>query len=301
MHKYNQYVTEIGDLAVRALVYELATTPKPGLVDKENNGAHTDMDYGMFKKSAMSLRRCFEQCALAGIEDSLMKACGKPLGTSSEPIELKLRKIGLAGEREMFRTTGGVNTHKGLVFSLGIICGACGTLLIGEGGKLEFVKPVEGMFKFSAEKLQARCAEISRRVLEINNAPLNTHGTQVYAKTGVYGVRGEALSGFNTSFKYGLPSLRKALAEGHSGNDAMVIALLNLMTVSEDSNVVYRGGIQGLEYVKAEAGRILDEHTKDGLIEEVRKFDAECIKKNLSPGGSADLLAVTAMLHMILE
>ena len=271
MHKYNEYITEIGDLAVKALVYELATTPKPGLVDKENNGAHTDMDYSMFKASAMSLRTCFEQCALAGIEHE------------KEPLEWRLRRIGLAGEKAMFKVTGGVNTHKGLVFSLGIICAALGTL---------------GTYKdLDANILQMRCREISRRILEINNAPGNTHGNLVYAKTGIYGAKGEALSGFNTAFKVGLPALRKSLREGYSGNDAMVITLLNLMTVSEDSNVVYRGGLEGLEFIKSEAKRILNNFN----VEAVRTFDAECIKRNLSPGGSADLLAVTAMLHMIIK
>lgn len=268
----HNYITRIGDLAVRALVYELSTTPKPGLVDKNNNGAHKDMDYAMFKQSALSLRECFRQCTLAGIEHE------------KEPLEWRLRKIGLSGEREMFKVTGGVNTHKGLVFSLGIICAACGSL--GENEK------------FDAKTLQVRCGEIARRVLEINNTPSNTHGNQVYAKTGVYGVKGEALSGFNNAFKVGLPALRKALAEGYSGNDAMVIALLNLMTIAEDSNVVYRGGIEGLEYIKAEAIRLLESAFD---LEEVYKFDDECIKRNLSPGGSADLLAITAMLHMIIE
>lgn len=271
MHKTKEYITEIGDLAVKALVYELATTPKPGLVDKENSGAHADMDYPMFRASAMSLRNCFEQCALAGIEHE------------KEPLEWRLRKIGLAGERDMFKVTGGVNTHKGLVFSLGIICAALGTL---------------GTYKdLDANQLQMRCREIARRILEINNAPGNTHGNLVYAKTGIYGAKGEALSGFNTAFKVGLPALRDALGKGYSGNDAMIIALLNLMTTSEDSNVVYRGGLEGLEYIKNKAKGILN----DFSVEAVREFDTECIKRNLSPGGSADLLAVTAMLHMIIK
>lgn len=272
MHKYNEYITEIGDLAVRALVYELRATPKPGLVDKENNGAHKDMDYEMFKASAYSLRKCFEQCTLAGVE------------YQKEPIAFRLRKIGLAGEKEMFKVTGGVNTHKGLVFSLGIICAAMGSL-----GLKKIEQPAE---------LQKRCGRIARSVLEENTKVENTHGNQVYAKTGIYGVKGEALSGFNTAFGVGLPALRDALDEGLSGNDAMVKSLLNLMTITEDSNVVYRGGLEGLEYIKKEAARILE----DGFsLEKVKAFDAECIKKNLSPGGSADLLAITAMLHMIIE
>lgn len=274
MHK-EDLIKNIGDLAVRALIYELSTTPKPGLVDKENNGAHRDMDYEMFKKSAYSLRECFQQCVKAGIEHQ------------QEPIAFRLRRIGLAGEKKMFAATGGVNTHRGLIFSLGIICAACGILGVDRD--------------INAPLLQKTCAKLSREVLEVGTAVLNTHGNQVYAKTGIYGAKGEALSGFNTAFSVGLPSLRGALAAGLKGNDAMVVALLNLMANTDDSNVVYRGGTEGLEYIKSESERILRKLDSEYNLELVRDFDKECIRRNLSPGGSADLLAVSAMLHMILE
>lgn len=274
MHK-EDLIKNIGDLAVRALIYELSTTPKPGLVDKENNGAHRDMDYEMFKKSAYSLRECFEQCARAGTENQ------------QEPMAFRLRKIGLAGEKKMFDATGGVNTHKGLIFSLGIICAACGILGMDRG--------------INAHLLQNTCAKLSREVLETGTAILNTHGNIVYAKTGIYGAKGEALSGFNTAFSVGLPSLRGALAAGLKGNDAMVVVLLNLMAKTDDSNVVYRGGTEGLEYIKSESERILRTLNSEYNLDIVRDFDKECIRRNLSPGGSADLLAVSAMLHMILE
>lgn len=289
----HNFINEIGDLAVRALVYELSTTPKPGLVDKENSGAHKDMDYKMFKASAMSLRDCFEQCTLAGLEHE------------KEPLAWRLRKIGMAGEKKMFEVTGGVNTHKGLIFSLGIICAACG-VISAESFAAKAVSDIsqksdvaiEKTPKYDKIKLQMRCASIARQILEVNNTPANTHGSQVYAKTGIYGVKGEALSGFDTAFRVGLPALRNALERGFSGNDAMIMALLNLMTVSEDSNIVYRGGIEGLDFIKAKAKELLEKEFK---IEAVKEFDKECIRRNLSPGGSADLLAITAMLHMILE
>ena len=274
MHK-EDLIKNIGDLAVRALIYELSTTPKPGLVDKENNGAHRDMDYEMFKKSAYSLRECFEQCARAGTENQ------------HEHMAFRLRKIGLAGEKKMFDATGGVNTHKGRIFSLGIICAAGGILGMDRG--------------INAHLLQNTCAKLSREVLETGTAKLNTPGNMVYAKTGIYGVKGEALSGCNTAFSVGLPSLRGALAAGLKGNDATVVALLNLMAKTDDSNVVYRGGTEGLEYIKSESERILRTLNSEYNLDIVRDFDKECIRRNLSPGGSADLLAVSAMLHMILE
>ena len=107
MHKY------IGNLAVQALKLEAGTTPKPGLVDRENTGAHKDMDYSMFLASSEALRECFVQCAAAGMD-----------GANPETF----RRIGLAGEKSMNKATKHVNTHKGLIFSMGIFCGALGEL-----------------------------------------------------------------------------------------------------------------------------------------------------------------------------
>ncbi len=346
------YAKKIGDLAVKALLYELNTTPKPGLVDKENNGAHTDMDYEMFRASAYSLRECFEDCARAGLENGLDRRGSAECGSaecgsaecgvessgygvvpdcvesesqigdvrnrglrfepSKELLEFRLRKIGLAGERKMFRTTGGVNTHKGLIFSLGIICAALG-LLAGE--ELETANGTTDSAEtdsrrgfndfhcgelriFDAAVLQHKCAEIARKILEVGRTTENTHGNIVYAKTGIYGAKGEALSGFATSFEVGLPVLRNVLEAGLSGNDAMVVTLLYLMAVTDDSNLVYRGGLEGLKFVKEKSHLLID---CDFDIESVRAFDRECIERNLSPGGSADLLAITAMLHMIIK
>lgn len=268
---YHIDVRTIGDLAVRALKLEAGTTPKPGLVDRSNNGAHKDMDYQMFLRSSEALRICFSECAAIGADPK------------------KLREAGLAGERSMYEATNHVNTHKGLIFSMGIFCGALGELVQRKEAVTE--EDVQGLVKDLA---QALLQEDSREL---------THGKQVLAETGTHGIRGEALSGFASAFQIGLPVLRRTLTEGYSFEMAMVQTLLTLMESTEDSNLVYRGGLKGLAFVQSHAAAILShaDLRKEEDLELVRAFDEICIEKNLSPGGSADLLALTAMLYLFFE
>jgi len=268
MHKY------IGNLAVRALKLEAGATPKPGLVDRENNGAHKDMDYPMFLASSEVLRQCFEDCAAAGMA-----------GAGADDY----RAIGLAGEKAMYETTNHVNTHKGLIFSMGIFCGALGEL-------------VSHQEAFAEEDVQGHVKKLACSLLQQETAG-ETHGRQVMKETGTGGIRGEALSGFASVFQIGLPALREALAEGLSLEPAMIKTLLTLMCQTEDSNVVYRGGMKGLAFVQEHAAAILShaDLAKETDLNLVRAFDDICIEKNLSPGGSADLLALTAMLYLFFE
>lgn len=306
---------KIADLAVRALICEVDTTPKPGLVDRDNNGAHRDMNHFMFLRSALALRPCFVQCADLGL--SFSSAAAAERGFSAEDAET-LRQIGLAGETAMFEATGGVNTHKGLVFSLGILCAACGILLVQKNAQDE--NDFDGVIRFEAEELQNTCAQIAAVLLgempgqkgaPRSGAVAETHGEVVRKTTGISGVKGEALSGFGTAFEEGLPVLREALDRIGEMNEACVETLIHLLAKTDDSNLVYRGGLEGLEFVRIQAKELLDAYpgqwnggedlsSEDGL-EAVRKLDQECIERNLSPGGCADLLAITIMLHLVVK
>jgi len=268
MHKY------IGDLAVRALQLEAATTPKPGLVDRENHGAHKDMDFPLFLASSEALRVCFEDCAAAGMERAGAEV---------------YRAIGFAGEQSMYEATNHVNTHKGLIFSMGIFCGALGELVACQEA-------------FSEEDVQRHVKKLACSLLH-GAKPQNTPGQRVLEETGKKGIRGEAFGGFPSVFDIGLPALREALHGGLSLNRAMVQTLLTLMCETEDSNVIYRGGLAALDFVQEHAAAILQhiDLTKDEDLELVRAFDDICIEKHLSPGGSADLLALTAMLYLFFE
>jgi len=269
MHK--TIVKTIGDMAVQALQLEAYTTPKPGLVDRDNNGAHQDMDYAMFLASSEALRDCFTACAETGADPDA------------------LREIGIRGEASMYEVTNHVNTHKGLIFSMGILCGALGDLSSRTAD-------------FDEADVQRLCARLASQLLS-KDAAKDTHGLDVLEKTGVSGIRGEALSGFESAFGLGLTTLRESVVEGYDLEPAMVRTLLALMANTEDSNVVHRGGEKGLRFVKEHAAAMFShvDLRREADMEMVRAFDEICIEKNLSPGGSADLLALTAMLYLFFE
>ena len=262
--------SNIAELAVSALLAEVWTTPKPGLVDRNNNGAHTDMDLTMFERSALALETSFLQCAEAG----------ECLKHDLPILAAKLRTIGLQAESRMYEATGGVNTHKGAIFSMGILCAAA------------------AMGFESLCELQEHCRQLAAALLETDTAS-GTHGLAARETAGTGGIRAEAGSGFDTAFSIGLPALEEAMAVSCRENHACIYALLRIIASTEDSNLVHRGGACGMDFAQKEAVR-LTEHGPAALdLEEVLTLDGEFIKRNLSPGGSADLLAFSIMLYRL--
>ena len=270
--------SNIAELAVSALLAEVWTTPKPGLVDRNNNGAHTDMDLTMFERSALALETSFLQCAEAG----------ECLKHDLPILAAKLRTIGLQAESRMYEATGGVNTHKGAIFSMGILCAAAAILS----------QPSNSGGASALPDLQEHCRQLAAALLEIDTAS-GTHGLAARETAGTGGIRAEAGSGFDTAFSIGLPALEEALAVGCRENHACIYALLRIIASTEDSNLVHRGGACGMDFAQKEAVR-LTEHGPAALdLEEVLTLDGEFIKRNLSPGGSADLLAFSIMLYRL--
>jgi len=244
-----------------ALERELRTTPKPGLVDRNNNGAHTDMDVPLFLKSAASLVPYFKAAVLLGLNDAGM-----------EP----LKKAGLEAERAMFCATNGVNTHKGMIYSMGL-------LLFGMGKALSFggdaVEHASALARFDAEE----------RLLHAQ-AERDTNGAKVYCDHGARGAVGEAADGFFHA-QYCADRL---LAHKDSENPG-ALALCDVMIVLFDTNLLHRGGEEGLRFVqdRAKAIAFLPESER---IAALASLDREMIAKNLSPGGSADVLALGYLL-----
>ena len=268
---------EIGRLAVSALLGEVWASPKPGLVDRENTGAHKDMTYQNFVDSARALQHCFTQCAQAGQHHS----DDLPL------LAARLRSIGLAGEAAMYQATGGVNTHKGSIFSMGILCAAAAAVPLHQMEHAETLK-----------SLQSTAASIAAELLADDSAE-QTNGKRVLQQTGTGGIRAEAGSGFDTAFSVGLPSLITALEAGRNTNDAMVYTLLRIIHATEDSNLVHRGGVEGMDFAKEEARKLTEGGPAAMNLTAVRETDRKFIEKNLSPGGSADLLALTLFLSFL--
>lgn len=257
--------------AQRALLYELCTTPKPGLVDLNNSGAHRDMNLFTFLDSISCLTPFFRDCALQG----LRKERGLLLDA--------LRELGRRAELAMLAATVGVNTHKGAIFALGLLCG-----LIGARQGRE--KDIDGLL--------SDCAAFASPLLEELTAsqPISA-GEKRHVSQGLTGARGEAASGFASVRLQGLPALREALAKGLRLEEAGLRALLSLMVTTEDSNLLKRGTPSQRAWVAQRAEALL---SQDRLsLPELLALDREMTALNLSPGGCADLLAVCYFLHFV--
>ncbi len=280
-------VSAIGETARKAVLFETVAFPKPGLVDPLSRGAHGDMDCFTFLASSAALAPVWERFARLGFRFG---------GDDPAGLLPSLREEGIRAERMMFSATGGINTHKGLIFSLGILCASAG-MIASEGIPL------------SPEVCASRGAAIVRGITGRDFASLKgtadgrplTAGERFYLSDGVTGIRGEAERGFPSVTGTGLPALRSSLAKGLSLNDAMVDGLLALMTVVEDTNILSRGGREGERIVRENAVYALElggMGSKEGK-EAVREMNGLFTRCNLSPGGSADLLAVTVFLHLL--
>lgn len=281
----NNFSNYISRLAVKSLLYEVTASPKPGLVDRNNSGAHKDMDFFTFIDSSVALAEYFNQCCEIGF--SFDKEDKKDL--------LKeIRPVGILAEESMFRATGGINTHKGLIFSLGIICAAAGLYYNVHGTKLI---PSDEISKITKEITEG----ITKELEDVNDKEILTYGEKLYLKYGVKGIRGEVESGFSTALQYGLPIFKDLAGKDLHINDILVQVLLHLMVNTEDSNILGRHDEKTLGYAKKMAGTALRHGgylTSHGKIY-VEDMDRFFIEKNISPGGSADLLAVTIMLYLL--
>ena len=270
--------------AARALLYEVCTTPKPGLVDRANSGSHRDMDIFIFVDSTTSL--------LPYLREAFGIGC-RTAALSPEETFRQLRRAGLRAERVMFEATGGVNTQKGAVFSLGTVCAAAGRLWTVERPRA----PIEAVLD--------ECARMSSRAVADDLAAVTgegaeTCGQRLYLMHGLRGIRGELADGLPSVSRIGFPALRGALSRGASLEQAGVYALLRLIAGVEDTNLHARGGSEGRRWASEQAAGLL----RDGRLpaaEEVAALDRDFIERDLSPGGCADLLAITFFLHFYVQ
>ena len=272
----------IGACAVEAMLYEVSATPKPGLVDRANNGAHHDMDFFTFMSSAAALRGSFDAFARIGVQHQA--------GPLHEMLPA-LQQAGRTAEQQMFALTQGVNTHKGMIFSLGMLAGAAGRLA-AQGETL------------TAEKLCRSVAALCTGITAAAYAGIReqgqlTKGEAMYLKYGVTGVRGEVENGFPTVRRAGLPVCRELREKGLAINDVLVGTLIALIAENQDTNILGRHDLETLQAVQQEAKDVLalgSVGTEAGR-RAICSMDEEFIKGYISPGGSADLVAVTHFLY----
>lgn len=268
-----QVVAEhIGRLAVRALYHEAVLYPKPGLVSAVDCGAHRDMTLATFYRSLFALRSYFPAIAALG---------------AALPSLRILQRRGLEAEAAMLRATGGVNTHRGAIFNLGLLCAAAGAVAATD------------------ERCTAAavCAQVRRtwgRAIRRDLAAHRgeTHGMRVMRSHGVGGARAEAAGGFRSVHRHGLPAFRAIAAWTFDRERASVQALFALIAHVDDSNLLWRGEREGLAFAQHGARQFL---ARGGVLANDWRATAvslhhEFVRRGLSPGGSADLLAVTLFL-----
>ncbi|QZI71131.1 triphosphoribosyl-dephospho-CoA synthase [Pseudomonas protegens] len=264
----------LADLAVDALIDEADLSPKPALVDRRGNGAHTDLHLGLMHASALALWPAFKEMAEAALA----------FGAVGLPLREALGRIGREGEQAMLATTGGVNTHRGAIWALGLLVAAAALEPRSTG----------------AGSVALRAARLA--LLEDRYAPRPlSHGAQVALRYGVRGAREEAQQGFPAVLQWGLPQLKRSRAQGHGEQNARLDALLAIMSRLADTCVLYRAGEQGLLAMQQGAQAVLDAGGSASLAgrRRLHELDLQLLTLNASPGGAADLLAASLLLDRI--
>ena len=253
----------VSRLATDALRQELDTTPKPGLVDCADSGAHSDMDYATMSRSIQAIHPYFTQLALAGFSKTLPQADA-------------LRQLGLEAEKAMLAATGGVNTHKGALFSMGLTIVAATHLLFNQKS-------------INASDLQATITQLALRFEQ----PSGTHGHQVLAQNKVNGALASAQNGYQQLFSDWLPYYSGL----NSDPQRLHKTLLLIMSMLDDTNVAYRKGADEMKHVKDEARALLD----DFSLAKLSQMNSDFTARNISPGGCADMLSLTFFVHSLIN
>ena len=273
------YSDGLADLALKSMILEVSTNPSFGLVSPMTKGAHDDMDFFMFIDSSFAIKPYLKEMAMCGF--------------SSLPLKIifqKIKNIGIETEKKMFEITKGVNTHKGMIFLLGIGISAVGKCLYEKKNNKEIKKIIIEM-----------CSDILKDFEDINKKEKITNGEKLYLEYGVTGVRGEVFNGLEIVFEKGLKELEKLLLGGVNINSAMVQTLLYYMTFVEDTTILHRHKLKGLKAVQEETKEVYEIGgylIKEGQTK-IEELEKKYTKNRISPGGSADLLAITLFFYEV--
>lgn len=269
----------IGEAAILGMLYEVSASPKPGLVSPCSSGVHMDMDFFTFMRSSSSIAYAMYVCAQIGIEYPLYE------------ILKTIRSLGIDAEKNMFKATGGVNTHRGYLFLGGLACAAAGYCI-------QTAKPL------TRRNISSLCSDICRGMVERELGNLKkskglSNGEKLYLEYGLAGVREEAEKGLPTVLNIGLPMYEDALYHNLPVKEALSHSLIGIMTSAQDTTVVNRAGMEGLAFMRRLAEMAVEiggMKTVEGK-EFIHDLDRIFNENNISPGGAADLLAVTVMIY----
>jgi len=269
------FAQRIARLAVRSLYAELVLYPKPGLVSLVDNGSHADMTAATFLRSTFALRRFFSDITHAGMHDAPFHA---------------LKRLGIDAEARMLRATAGINTHRGAIFCLGMLCAAIGRCH-ASGATL------------TAGRVHATLLDGWGRELGAHSVDPGTHSNGARARSAyaASGAREEGARGFPSVFHIGLPALRRALDAGRGMREARIDALFALMAHISDTNVYHRGGPEGASTVRRQARAFVARGGTASPDWEARALACHrsFVAGRLSPGGAADLLGAACLLQAV--
>jgi triphosphoribosyl-dephospho-CoA synthase len=260
------------------LYAEIALEPKPGLVSFVDVGSHQDMDAGTFMRSLFALRGYFGRITRAGCQGASFTT---------------LQALGREAEARMLAATGGINTHKGVVFCLGLLCASAGRL---HAQGLPFsASQLQGVLQDTWGQALTERAQVARVALP------TTHGQRAARQWGLRSAAEEAALGFPVLFEVTWPALLHARACGAGDRAARVQALMASMAVLDDTNVAHRGGLAGLHFVQSTARQFLATGgvMQDNWLGYARVVQTALVQRRLSPGGAADMLACACWLDAL--
>lgn len=267
-------IDDIGRAATVALHDELALSPKPGLVTFTSNGSHRDMDARTFMRSISALRPYFARIAHLG-------AAGADFSD--------LERAGIEAEARMLAATGGVNTHRGAIFLLGLLCASAGAVVAGRQRLTPAV--------LRATLIERWGAALRQRALRPSALP----GGTAARRLGLRSASEEAALGFPAVFETAIPAMRSGIRRGLSRERAQLDTLFHLMATLDDSNLAHRGGLDGLRFAQRAAREFID-HGGAAATDAAARAEAIAIDfeaRRLSPGGSADMLAAVCWMRRI--
>ena len=273
----------IATLATKALLYEVSISPKAGLVSRLSNGSHKDMNFYTFIDSSLALHNYFLNCFDYGQEKLF----------SCPNFFKDLREVGKVAEKEMYEATKGINTHKGTIFSMGILLAVLGVHL-KENKEIDL--------KILSEKIKEMCKPLLNELEDADN--ISTYGEKAYKEYHLTGARGLAISGYEIVLLDGINKLRD-FCKTLDFETACILLLFYYMSVLDDTNIVNRASIRTLKEVQILSKELFEQHRKKLVKENIKnsmsKLNDIFIEKNISAGGSADLLILTIFIHLLTD
>lgn len=273
----------IATLATKALLYEVSISPKAGLVSRLSNGSHKDMNFYTFIDSSLALYNYFLNCFDYGQEKLF----------SCPNFFKDLREVGKVAEKEMYEATKGINTHKGTIFSMGILLAVLGVHL-KENKEIDL--------KILSEKIKEMCKPLLNELEDADN--ISTYGEKAYKEYHLTGARGLAIYGYEIVLLDGINKL-KDFCKTLDFETACILLLFYYMSVLDDTNIVNRASITTLKEVQILSKELFEENKKtlekENIKNSMSKLNDIFIEKNISAGGSADLLILTIFIHLLTD